>query len=180
VGASTIEEALPGRTVAGLERSFRVDWALVARTGATTLGTVRRLEGIPARPFDVAVTALGVNDLTSGRSVRAFVRDQASLVSLLERRFAVRRIYLSGLPPVSGFPSLPQPLRWYLGKQAKRFDRALADWARGRDGCAHVPLDPSLDPTHMARDGFHPGPKIYAWWGAAVAGFVHRDLAPQP
>ena len=40
VGAASQDEALTGRIVAGLADRFRVEWRLVARTGATTASTL--------------------------------------------------------------------------------------------------------------------------------------------
>jgi hypothetical protein len=43
VGAPSQDEALCGRLTSELAQSFRVSWALVARSGATTAGTTRHL-----------------------------------------------------------------------------------------------------------------------------------------
>ena len=141
---------------------------------ATTRTTIDRLRQSPPATFDVAVTSLGVNDVTSGSSVRGWIRRQAELVELLGGRFGARQILLSGLPPVHRFPALPQPLRWYLGARSRRFDRALARWAQARSDCEHVALGFTLDPALMASDGFHPGPGVYALWGREVGERIQR------
>lgn len=169
VGAATQQEALSGRIVAQLSSSFAVHWRVVARTGATTAATLKHLDKIDAERFDLAVTSLGVNDVTAGRSVRAWIAEQAALVDRLHSKFGVRQVLLSALPPVHLFPALPQPLRWYLGSQAKRFNRALSAWASTRTDCTFVVLNYPIDVTLMAEDGFHPGPPIYALWAQAVA-----------
>ncbi|ANM30102.1 hypothetical protein ABI59_11740 [Acidobacteria bacterium Mor1] len=178
VGVSTLDDALPGRVVAGLASDHETDWRLIGRTGATTRDTLARLSREAAGSFDIAVTALGVNDVTRGRSLDGWLEEQAALVTLLEERYAVRRTMLSGLPPVHRFPALPQPLRWYLGAQTRRFDRALARLAEGRRGCTHVPISDQTGDAGsdaMASDGFHPGPRIYARWAELVVEGIRRQ-----
>jgi lysophospholipase L1-like esterase len=169
VGAASQDEALSGRLVSELAESFRVSWTIVARTGATTAGTARHLASRQATPFDVAVISLGGNDVTGRRPVARWLEDMDTVAALLRGRFAVRHLVLSGLPPMHLFPALPQPLRWYLGERARRFDRALARWAAGRSDCDHVPL--TAEPTEglLATDGMHPGPGGYQRWSAELA-----------
>ena len=168
VGASTQREALAGQTVRNVGKSHRVRWRLIAHTGATTSSTLAELRRQPPQIFDVAITALGVNDVTSGRPLTVWKQQQRALVAELRERFEARDILLSGLPPVSCFPALPQPLRWYLGRRAERFDRALRGLAE-EEGCRFVAIDFTSDVGLMAADGFHPGPSIYAEWGARLA-----------
>ncbi|MBI1297760.1 SGNH/GDSL hydrolase family protein [bacterium] len=169
VGAATQQEALSGRIVAQLASSFTVQWRVIARTGATTAGTIKHLGKVEAQPFDFAVTSLGVNDVSAGRSVRAWIDEQAALIDLLHTKFNVKHVMLSALPPVHLFPALPQPLRWYLGAQAKRYNRALAAWASPREDCTFVTLNYPMDVTILAEDLFHPGPEVYRLWAQAVA-----------
>ena len=74
-------------------REPRVGWACAWRPLA------------PAR-FDAALTSLGVNDVTSGATRRAWRRRQEQLQKLLRERFGVRHVIVSGLPPVHRFPAL--------------------------------------------------------------------------
>lgn len=174
VGAPTQEAALAGRIVAGLRDRFRVEWRLVARTGATTSSTIRHLERIEPFPTDVVVTSLGVNDVTGDVGVADFLALQGQLHALLRQRFGARLILASGIPPMDRFPALPQPLRWYLGARARELDRALARSLPDGEGSEHLPLAGELDGAHMAADGFHPGPAVYSAWGAAAAARIVR------
>lgn len=178
VGAPTQDDALTGRIVAGLTNSFHVKWKLLAFTGATTADLLARLNSMPAEDFDVVVTSLGVNDVTGRRSLADWRRQQKQLVALLANKFRVRHILLSGLPPMHRFPALPQPLRWYVGRRAQDFDRALARLADSQPTCEFVKLSYAMmDLQTMAADGFHPGPAIYAAWAQEV---VRRILARMP
>ena len=171
VGAPHQDVALAGQVVAALSRHARVEWQLHATTGHTTAQTLARLAALPAQRFDVAVTALGVNDVTRQRSAARFAREQADLATLLRERFGVRAQWRSGLPPMHRFPLLPRPLRDVLGAQAREFDRVLAETAR--PGLFHLPFDAArLEPAMMARDGFHPGPAVYTLWGQEAAGAI--------
>jgi len=174
VGAESQDEALSGRLVAELAPTFRVSWALVARTGATAAGTARHLaREAPAAAtqlFDVAVLSVGVNDVMGRRPVARWLQDLDALAALLRTRFGVRHLLLSGLPPVHLFPAFPQPLRWFLGATTRRFDRAMAQWAASQPDCEHVPLTFSAaDGLLLAADGLHPAPAAYRKWSLELA-----------
>ena len=170
VGAATQDEALSGRLVGELTDTFEVSWTLVARTGATTAGTARHLARRPAAAYDVAVVWLGANDVLARRPIARWLGDMGMLVDLLRERFGVRHLLVSGVPPMHAFPALPQPLRWYLGATARRFDRALADWTAGQPDCEHLSLGlRGADAAMLAEDGFHPGPAAYRQWAAELA-----------
>jgi len=165
VGAAHQDEALLGRLVAALSAKFTVEWNLFAQTGATTAWTLRRVREIDGGPFDVAVTSLGVNDVTTGVGRRVWLTQQSELRGILRGSFGVTRIVVCGLPPVHGFPALPQPLRWYLGARAREFDHDLERDVEAEDGVSFLSLRFTEDVSLMATDGFHPGPGVYKEWG---------------
>ncbi len=164
VGAPHQDEALSGRLVAELCRHFTIEWELHAQTGATTRSTLDYLQRLDSRDFDLAITSLGVNDVTGGAGRRRWLALQRELRALLRAKFASRLILVSGLPPMGLFPALPQPLRWYLGRRADEFDQALERDIEGEADCVFVNLRFGMDRSAMATDGFHPGPPVYAEW----------------
>lgn len=174
VGTDHQDEALLGNIVNALSDDYTISWNLQATSGHKTADTLERLRLMPAEAFDVAVTSLGVNDAISLVSVRQWRERQARLRRVLREKFGVSMLIVSGLPPVHGFPALPQPLRWHVGRRATDFDRLLAaDVAADAD--AHfVNLRFTEDVSGMSRDGFHPGPPIYAEWGRRVADIIRR------
>lgn len=179
VGAATQDEALSGRLAEELASTFRVEWMLIARSGATTAGTARHLarrSPEDCRAFDVAVVSLGGNDVMSGRPMSRWLIDMEHVVTLLRDRFAVRRVLVSGLPPIHSFTALPQPLRWHLGRAARLFDRALADWVARQPDCAHVPLDRPGSEKLMGPDGLHPGPQAFRLWAEALAERIRENV----
>ncbi len=164
VGAPHQDEALSGRLVAELCSHFTIEWELHAQTGATTRSTLDYLQRLDSRDFDLAITSLGVNDVTGGAGRRRWLALQRELRALLRAKFASRLILVSGLPPMGLFPALPQPLRWYLGRRADEFDQALERDIEGEADCVFVNLRFGMDRSAMATDGFHPGPPVYAEW----------------
>jgi lysophospholipase L1-like esterase len=174
VGASSQEEALAGQLSARLAPHFALHWHLLARSGDRVRDARRQLAAAPSLRSDVVLTSLGVNDVTALRGAGTYLAELRALVQELRAR-GTRLFLVSGLPPMHAFPALPQPLRWALGAQARRFDARLAAWCRTQPDCLHLPFAAPLDRSMMASDGFHPGPPVYARWAdAATAGLLAR------
>ncbi|RED13263.1 SGNH/GDSL hydrolase family protein [Pontivivens insulae] len=176
VGVKTQESALSGQLVRRLAASRAVDWHLNARTGRTTRQMLEEMdEDAPAR-VDIAVIALGVNDVTRGVPLPIWRRRQVRLIERLRARGA-QFIILTALPPVHLFPLLPQPLRWVLGRQARRFDQTLVGLATAPD-VVHltIPIPDMSDRSLMAEDGFHPAAPTYALWAEAAAKIIEQRL----
>lgn len=175
VGADTQQAALSGQLAARLSHGHTLRWRLEAETGATTRSTLARLQALETQRFDVAVVALGVNDVTRAVPVRVWVARQRQLHALLRDRFGVARIVASGLPPMAQFPLLPDPLAWVLGAHAARLDAALAGLAASDPAVVHVPLNLPFEPRYVARDGFHPSPLAYDHWAGMLATRIGED-----
>ncbi len=169
VGVDTQDEAIAGQLAAQLADRFQVTWELLAKTGATTKSHTQALIDQVEGKFDAAMICLGVNDVTHGVNLNAWLKQQSKLYDILEEKFGVREIYVSGIPPVKYFPLLPQPLRWFLGRRADRFDHWLADMIEKRQNCYHIPIAFPHDPSLMASDGYHPKAGAYAQWAGWVA-----------
>lgn len=177
VGAKTQKDALAGQVAAALAPQFTVDWRLVAETGASTETMHASLKQLEPERFDIAILALGVNDVTGAVTRRRWIAGQNALHQLLQDRFGVGRIYASGLPPMGLFPLLPHPLRWILGAQATRLDMALAGIAAGSQIVRHVPFDLPQEARYFSEDGYHPSPPAYALWAGVLADLIRRDHA---
>ncbi|EPX79253.1 SGNH/GDSL hydrolase family protein [Litoreibacter arenae] len=168
VGVGTQADAISGRLVSALAQTRRVDWRLNAVSGATTAQTLQRLTAEETGPFDMAVTALGVNDVTKGATLRRWLGHQREMCDRLREDFGCAHVFVSGMPPIGSFPLLPDPLRWVLAEQGRRWDRALIAMLEDMEGCHHVKAAESLTPEQMSEDGFHPGPQVYRMWAEAV------------
>lgn len=172
VGVEHQDQALSGQLVQQLQRAFpgrEIIWCLWATNGDTTAMAIIKLHLRKPRTFDVVVTSLGVNDVTGSVAPYRFRRQQQALIEVLGERFAARHIILTAVPPMHLFPALPQPLRWFLGQQAKRLTKELDTIAAVNDGCEVLDINFPLEPGVMADDGFHPGVKGYPLWAEAVA-----------
>ncbi|MCF2872483.1 SGNH/GDSL hydrolase family protein [Octadecabacter sp. G9-8] len=175
VGVATQSQALSGRLAYGLAPYARLDWEMVARCGDTTPMALKRVKAAQPRRADVAVVALGVNDIMRGTRLARWLEQTEHLLDHLTRTIGVGHVYLSGLPAVSQFPRLPNPLRWSMGHQAERFDRGLRALVSTRDDTTLIPADMALTADNMARDGFHPGPKVYAFWADLIVAQIRED-----
>ena len=177
VGVSRQEDALLGQVVSRLSSRYRVEFDLQAKTGFTTANILRRLDEMPARTYDVALTSLGVNDVLALTGRSAWLGRQRQLRELLRDKFGVRHIIVSGLPPVHSFPALPQPLRWHLGSRATEFNEAIARAVANEPDVRLIDLRFEADIGMMASDGFHPGAPIYAEWAQRAASCIlSRDV----
>ncbi len=166
VGVESQAQGLAGQLVARLAGSHRLDWTLWAKSGRGSRQVLALLEREHARPFDVALTSIGVNDITSGVRVADWLAQQARIRGLLRTKFGVRRIVVSEVPPMRHFRALPQPLRWALGQRAQRFNRALRESVSGEDDVRLLTVSFPADGDYLAKDGFHPNAAAYAWWAS--------------
>lgn len=169
IGALHQRNALAGQLLHALKLHYdAIDWWIIAKPEATCKSTLEHLQKRPAQQFDAVITSLGVNDTKSGLSAQHFERQFESLIDLLRKKYQSQHIILSGLLPVSRFPVLPQPLRWYLGNKSTTMDSSLQKIAYVKS-CEYFQLDMIDDKRLMASDGFHPGHEAYRIWGGLAA-----------
>ncbi|MGR3503402.1 SGNH/GDSL hydrolase family protein [Pseudaestuariivita sp.] len=175
VGCEHQSEALSGQLTSALAPHMPLSWELRARCGDRTKDALAKLDAPFERTPTIAVTALGVNDVTKGTSVSQWTARQTLLLNRLTA-LGAQHIYACALPPLGHFPLLPNPLRWLLGRQAEAFDARLQTLCRAHPNARHVPFDFPMDIEHMAPDGYHPGPAIYATWANHLATLILKDL----
>jgi len=176
VGTADQKEALSGQLIPRLAERFTLTWKLHAQTGWTTQDAHDALKDLQGQSYDLAIISLGVNDVTTETGLQTWLGIYRSLLNTLSSDHGVEKFILSGLPPMGRFPALPQPLRWYMGKQAIAHDNALGKLADNLPGAIHLPLNfDEMDESAVAEDGFHPGPPIYAKWARELDQAI-RDL----
>ena len=173
VGVTTQDEALLGQVVSRLATDQNVAFQLLAQTGAKTKDAFGWLDDLD-ETFDVAVVALGANDVTKGTALRAFLTQQQSLWQRLKNDFGVGQVLVTAMPPIDRFPALPQPMRLVLGQRAKVFSNALAPQIQDAEGVELLNFTGDFDADDMAVDGFHPGPPVYAAWADATAARISK------
>ncbi|MFK7876146.1 MAG: SGNH/GDSL hydrolase family protein [Paracoccaceae bacterium] len=168
VGVQTQDQALTPQLARHLSVDRAVSWHLAARNGATSADAPGLLDLVKGHEFDVVFVIFGVNDTKNLRRQSHWRRDVSELLNRLRSDFGAPKIFVSGLPPIRDFPLLPNPLRSMFAWRAARFDKVLKQITVA-ENCAYLPIDVSLNSDHMAKDGFHPGPKIYTQWAELAA-----------
>jgi lysophospholipase L1-like esterase len=185
VGAKNQTQALAGRLSEALSQRLQgsVVWQLIARSGDTTQDSLRALRTLSLHPADVMVTATGLNDMVAHVSTRRWLMRLDGLARVAARRAGVKQVIHCGIPPIHSFAVLPNPLRWVLGMDAHRYNRALAAWVQNKPARWWLPLpfendQPADTSVLMAEDGLHPGPAVYALWAEQLAGLISGEIAP--
>ncbi|NDY93569.1 SGNH/GDSL hydrolase family protein [Ideonella livida] len=177
-----LAEPLASRLAAAL--GGPVAWQLIATTGHRASHARRALQNAVQagrlQPADVLVTALGVNDVVAQTRPAAFLAELDALCALAAQHAGVRHVLHSALPPMGRFPLLPQPLRWALGRDARRLDHALRrHLARlplsSTPRRQHLPL-PELPPPVLPATAGLPGPAVTS----AITRTEGKPPVPQP
>ena len=179
VGASDFSRALIGRTAEVLSRELdrAVDWSANGRIGARSSDLLAELIGqMPSGPADAVLVSVGVNDVTGLRTTSAWVRDLTSIIERLRGHSPAAVIAFAGLPPLSGFPLLPQPLRAVIGLRGRIFDQAAREVVARHDRVVHVPIDFETSPEKFAADGFHPSEESYVEFAQVVADAMITEI----
>ena len=181
VGAESISRAMVGQTASALSErcGVRVQWQAIGQTGMTAsrfLAT--RLDALPGQKPDYVVVSLGVNDVTSLSTIARWQRNLHRLFDALAERYPDTQVVFAGMPPLRGFPLLPEPLRAWVGMRGEAFDRASVKVVGAFENVCHVPIEFDTDPAAFADDGFHPNEASYAIYGDEMATAISRLRPP--
>lgn len=164
VGVSQQSQALSGQLTARLANKYQLSWQLWAKNGFKSQDILALLASNPAEPIDVVILSIGVNDVTSGVSLKKWAAQQQQIIALLLGKYSVQHIVFTALPPMHLFPALPQPLRWVFGLRAKQFNALLQSKLASSSHCTFLEFKTPLKAEYMAIDGFHPNDKTYQLW----------------
>jgi lysophospholipase L1-like esterase len=178
VGASTLDEALPGHLARALaaRTGNKVLWGVLGGNGMTVQRVLSSIGTQAQGRYDAAVVLLGVNDVFRLTPIKAW----RSNLRLLEKSLAERGcqvIVFSAVPPVGQFPALPQPLRAVLGIRAALLDHHLAKLARELPGVSHCSVRFPTHQASVATDGVHPSAEGYRDWAEQLVVAVSAGLA---
>jgi lysophospholipase L1-like esterase len=175
VGASTVEQALPGQVAKALAHRLRreVCWHAAGSVGLDAREVKRDLvPRIPRCAFDAIVLSVGVNDVTSLKRSWRWRADLSALLDALHAHSPRAVIALMGVPPLGSFPLLRPPLRTALGIRARMFDAIAMDIAARRERVVHIALGLDVQPEKFSADGYHPSAESYAELGRHVAAAI--------
>ncbi len=183
VGIPSMAQSLPARTAAALapKLAARVAWHAVGQAGARTSTVHRHLvPQMDPLPYDIIATSVGINDVTALKRTHAFRTDLVALVGVLRSHSPNAHIVFCGLPPIWGFPLLPQPLRFTLGVRARTFDRIAEAEVHRLENCSYLATGFDPRPDKFAPDGYHPSAASCDEWGRILAAHLANELSQRP
>ena len=200
VGSLTQQEALAGKLIPALQQKSVINaqfdtlsWSLQATTGHTSFDILRRLYVLPtpSQPVDIMVLSVGVNDTTSNVSTAKWQQQLEQIIAIAQRKFGVRELIFSSLPPMAQMPALPSPLNNFIGAKATKLDQVLKDICAKHNDVHYMAADFTLmaekhangapiDSAAMfASDGFHPSSLTYGYWAQQLAELIAQLLDSQ-
>lgn len=172
VGARALKNALVGQTARVLadELQVEVHWQAVGKIGATSRSVLhKQVNQLPAQKPDFIIVSVGVNDLTSLSTSTSWSDNLDRLLDALTEYAPDAVIGVAGIPPLRGFPLLPQPLRALFGLRGEILDDAGMQVIAGYPNAVHVPLAFDPQPENFSADGFHPNEQSYPEFGRMMA-----------
>lgn len=180
VGASELSKALVGRAAEKLSDTLerQVNWRAYGFSGANSTRLLERhLPQIDDLRADVIITSIGINDVTSITTLPHWRENLSTLFRTLLDRNEAAVVAFAGLPPLHGFPLLPQPLRSVLGLRARDFDLAAREIIARYPQVIHVPVEFETTPDKFAPDGYHPNEASYVTFGEGMAEKIVERLS---
>ena len=172
VGATKLSKALVGQTAAAIAASLNnaVTWQALGVSGYKSTHVLDQLvPKLPETAADYIIVSVGVNDITGLTTLGAWRHNMSSLLQKLRAHSPNATIAVAGMPPMHGFPLLPQPLRATFGMRSRSFDEAVREIVDPFPNTVHVPLDFDPDPEEFAADGYHPSESSYSKFGRRMA-----------
>ncbi|MEM1249646.1 MAG: SGNH/GDSL hydrolase family protein [Acidobacteriota bacterium] len=172
VGAPTLSVSMVGTAARLASERFEacVAWQSLGEIGARAKQVRRTAEALEIDDTpDFVVLSVGVNDVTGAARTGAWRRDLRDLLDTLRSRFPESTIIFAGLPPLGGFPLLPNPLRTLLGWRARWFDEVARREIEQRANAVFVPIDFETTRRAFSEDGFHPSAASHLEFGQAIA-----------
>ena len=167
VGATTQEEALPGRLADALHaRTGRgIHWRAAGKNGATSREVIDDyLDDALAEPADLLFLTVGANDAMTMRGAGAFARDVRRILDAFDARNPGAFVLMSSLPVFGRFALLPQPLRTSLYRHSLALERVARVVVDARPNALMSSDPPPYAEGFWAEDLFHPGPSGYRDW----------------
>lgn len=182
VGAATYADALVGQTaqtVAHLSQ-HTVHWHAVGKRGATVRRTIQELlPQVPKATFDMAVVALGVNDVLRFHRPARFRHEMTLLLSQLRSQIGSVPVVVAAVPEVGRFPILPQPLRSGLGLRARAFNIGLERMSQRLPQVSLVKTEFIGGNELLCEDRFHPSALGYQQWGQQLGRAIAQQIGTE-
>ncbi|HEY4152319.1 MAG TPA: SGNH/GDSL hydrolase family protein [Pseudolysinimonas sp.] len=170
-GVSKLEDGVPGQLgrllVAEPSTASSVAWRAVGRNGATAAEVLAEFgTAAVAAHFDLAVVMVGWNDALRMRPGSEFTRALAAMLDRLHAASPDARLVVVAPPEFGRFASLPNPLRWALGRHAHGLTRR-AERVASRHSAV---VAPGFDGRSVSSDQFHPDAAGYRALAEGIVG----------
>lgn len=171
------EKSLPVQLACALSKQMqqRVQWLVEGESGTDISALIAKLDRLTnAETADLILISIGVNDVTGLTGTGRWKNRVELLIEQLQARWPQSVVVFAGIPPMSRFPLLPQPLRISLGLRAAMLDDIAAELFSRQEDMLHIPT--AIDPSQhsFCADGFHPSPESCGIWAEELA----RSVAP--
>jgi lysophospholipase L1-like esterase len=158
VGVETYQQSIAAQAARHLSEMTEttVCWRAIGKNGITIEKTIDSLiPKVPEQTIDYLVVMLGVNDVTSLKSLKHWHQSISKLVSKI-RRFTNAPILVYSCPPLAQFPALPKPLAIAAGTRAHLFDQVTQHHPLNNIEFKFSQFKANIVTTQFAADGYHP------------------------
>lgn len=174
VGAESHEQGIPGALArfVSARTQRRVEWVVFGARNATIRRVREQL--VPQLPSDLDLVVLltGLNDALARVALETWSTDVAATIEDLAVRN--RHVVVSGIPPVRGCRSLPEPLVGYLDERAGLMDGITRQICEDRADVTFAANRKLFEahPDVMFSEGLNPSKQGYELWANSLAQLV--------
>jgi lysophospholipase L1-like esterase len=169
-------EALSGKYTV-IHQNYGVSGAVV---NDVLVDQLPRSESVKA---DIALVAIGANDVTHLTTLSSIENDMRQIVSSLKERNPDMKIVLTGSASMGDVKRLGYPVRWAAGFRTRQINKVILSIAEEQNVTfAYVaretgPHFRDNQDTFFAADNFHPNATGYAVWTPVIIDALNHALA---
>jgi lysophospholipase L1-like esterase len=179
---STYDEGYAVASARHLAQTRQVIWQNFGVSGARAADVAgEQLQKAVRFKPDVALIAVGANDVTHLTSTDSIRTSLVRTITALQKANPNVRIVLTGSPDMGSVPRLPQPTRWLAGERTISVNQMVEKLIQPQ-AVAFAPIARETGPLFrahpelFARDYFHPNAAGYAVWHMVVNAALDRAL----
>jgi lysophospholipase L1-like esterase len=164
-----------------LSKHYTVHLTNVGVSGARAADAVDgQLEAAAHSRPDIAVVAVGANDVTHFTSVHSYKNSLQTIISKLQTANPSIKIIVTGSPDMGSSARFPWPLKQLAGIRTRQLNAVVPTvvgnnviWAKiAKDTGGAFRKDPSL----FAQDKFHPNKRGYKLWTVVINQAVDKAV----
>lgn len=174
VGVATLEKGLVAITAEHLSKKMNcnINWQAVGKNGINISGCIDSLVAkIDKGTTDYLVICLGVNDTKDLTRISVWEKEITRLIDNIKSTSSCE-IFFLGVPDMSYFPALPNPLGFLLGYRARILNLITVNHPYNGQLYQFIPSCLNFNADFLAKDGFHPSEKGCDKMGKIIAQFI--------